>query len=143
MLPKDFNSDGFRFYKTLNEDVLLKPNAYNEWDIQMENGDYINVDGFDSLRNAICIAIMTRFGELQDNPIYNQFGCRVHELIKANKNSMVEYEIELYVTDVLKNMRRIESINWVQITEDANYSYNISFSVYSINDELVEGSVVI
>ena len=142
-LPIDRDSESYKFYKTLNEDVLLKPNEYNEWDIQMENGDYKNVDGFESLKNAICIAIMTRFGELQTSPIYNQSGCRVHELIKINKSSMVVYKIELFVTEVLAKMRRIQSINWVEITEDTNFSYNISFSVYSITDELIEGSVKI
>lgn len=140
----DTESDEFRFYKNLNEDVQIKPVSPtgSYWDIQFQNGDYVNVAGMESLKNAICIAIMTRFEEL-DIPLYNGFGCRVHELIKANKTSMVLYKLELFVTDVLENMRRIQAVNWVKITEPENYSYNISFSVYSINDELVEGSVKI
>ena len=88
MLPCDFDDDDYRFYKTLNEDILLKPNKWNEWDMQFHEGDVVNVTGHDSLHNAICIAIMTRYQELKHNPLYSDFGCRIHELIKANKSEM-------------------------------------------------------
>ena len=111
MLPCDFDDDDYRFYKTLNEDILLKPNKWNEWDMQFQEGDVVNVTGHDSLHNAICIAIMTRYQELKHNPLYSDFGCRIHELIKANKSEMVKYKIELFVQDVLRNMRRVRKIN--------------------------------
>lgn len=142
-LAVDFESDDFRFFKTLNEDVQLKPDEYNRWDLQFENKDYVNVTGKDSLHNAICIAIMTRYEELQKTPLYAGFGCRIHELIKANKSSMVSYKIELFVTEVLENMRRVQEINFVEVTDDENAKYKVTFSVTSINDDLVEGSVSI
>lgn len=142
-LAVDFESDDFRFFKTLNEDVQLKPDEYNRWDLQFENKDYVNVTGKDSLHNAICIAIMTRYEELQNTPLYAGFGCRIHELIKANKSSMVSYKIELFVTEVLENMRRVQEINFVEVTDDENAKYKVTFSVTSINDDLVEGSVSI
>ena len=112
-LPFDSSSDDYRLYKTLNEDVQLKPvsDTGEHWDIQMSNGDYVNVTGLESLRNAICIAIMTRFNELDFIPLYEGFGCRAHELIKANKSEMVRYKVELFVVDVLERMRRIQSVN--------------------------------
>ena len=64
MLTVDQDSDDFKFFKTLNEDVKLQSDEYNRWDIQFENQDYVNITGKDSLVNAICIAIMTRFNEL-------------------------------------------------------------------------------
>lgn len=137
----DYESDDYRFHKTLNEDVQLKADEYNQWDIQVVNGDYVNVTGEDSLKNAICIAIMTRLGEMFSNPLYNEFGCKIHELIKANKSAMVKYQVELFVVEVLEKMRRIKTVNWVEVTEPDNYEYNISFSVTSINDGLLEGSV--
>ena len=144
-LPINADSDGYRFYKTLNEDVQVKPVSptAQHWDIQMENGDYVNVDGLESLRNAICIAIMTRFNELDFVGLYDGFGCRVHELIKANKSEMVKYKIELFTTDVLENMRRIDSVNYVKVTEDDYNSYLIEFDVTSIYDKIVTGSVSI
>lgn len=144
-LPIDYESDGYRFYKTLHEDIQLKPNQWNEWDMQFENGDVINVTGHESLHNAICIAIMTRYQELQHNELYNNFGCRIHELIKANKSSMVLYKIELFVQDVLRSMRRVHKINWINITESYSepYTYKVEWSVNSISDGIVEGELEI
>lgn len=144
-LPVDFESDGYRFYKTLNEDVQVKPVSptAQHWDIKMENGDYVNVNGHDSLKNAICIAIMTRFNELDFVELYEGFGCRIHELVKANKSEMVQYKVELFIIDVLENMRRIDTVNSVKVTEDAYNSYLIEFNVTSISDKIVTGSVSI
>ena len=141
-LPVNLESDSFRFYKTLHEDVLIKPDKYNQWDIQFENGDWVNVTGQDSLHNAICIAIMTRFQEL-DMPLYKDFGCRIHELIKENVGTMHSYKMELFIEDVLKSMRRIHTINEITVedhVENEICKHRIHFSV-TISDELIEGSV--
>lgn len=145
-LPVDLESDNFRFYKTLHEDVLLKPDENNKWDVQFSNGDWINVSGHDSLHNAICIAIMTRYKELEEMPLYDGFGCRIHELIKGKVSNMSRYKMELFIEDVLKNMRRIHKINDITVEDNVDNEYfrhRISFSVTSISDELVEGSVEI
>lgn len=144
-LPINAESDGYRFYKTLNEDVQIKPVSptSKHWDIQMENGDYVNVDGLESLRNAICIAIMTRFNELDFMELYDGFGCRVHELVKKNKSEMVKYKIELFINEVLENMRRISIVNDVTVSESDIHSYLVEFNVTSISDETVTGSVTI
>lgn len=141
-LQINLDSDDFRFYKTLHEDVLLKPDEFNQWDVQFSNGDWVNVTGQDSLKNAICIAIMTRYQEL-DMPLYKDFGCRIHELIKGNTGNMHRYKMELFVEDVLKKMRRIHKINdiTVETVDSEIFKHRISFSVTSISDELVEGSV--
>ena len=142
-LPINTENEDYLFYKTLNEDVQLKPvsKTGNHWDIQMFNGDYVNVTGKDSLFNAIVIAIMTRFQELSDIPLYDEFGCRVHELIKANKSDMVEYEIELFITDVLDQMRRIKEINEIRISDNDDEHYKVYLNVTGINDEIANGSV--
>lgn len=142
-LAVNVESEDFKHYKTLNEDVKLKPNEFNRWDLEMKDGDYVNVTGMYSLHNAICIAIMTRYGELKNNPLYDEFGCRIHELIKANKSHMVAYKMELFVIEVLKKMRRILDVNWVEVTDAEDFKYQISFNVTSISDEIVEGSVMI
>lgn len=144
-LPLNAESDGYRFFKTLNEDVQVRPVSptSQHWDIQMDDGDYVNVNGLESLRNAICIAIMTRFDELDFMPLYDGFGCRAHELVKANKSEMVRYKIELFIVQVLENMRRIETVNSVTVTDDDSSSYLIEFNVTSISDEIVTGSVTI
>jgi len=144
-LPVNTESESYLFYKTLNEDVQIRPVSptSQHWDIQMSNGDYVNVDGIESLRNAICIAIMTRFNELDFIPLYEGFGCRVHELVKLNKSEMVRYKIELFTSEVLENMRRIQTVNSVTVSDDDSCSYLIEFNVTSISDEIVTGSVAI
>lgn len=144
MLPVDTLSDDYVFHRTLNEDVKIRPvsETSQHWDIQMENDDYVNVAGYESLKNAICIAIMTRFTEL-DIPLYDEFGCRVHELVKANKSEMIRYKIELFVVDVLETMRRVASVESVKVSDDKDYSYLIEFSVISISDAIINGSVSI
>ncbi|WP_305555262.1 DUF2634 domain-containing protein [Methanobrevibacter sp. V74] len=135
-------SDDFLFYKTLNEDVKLKSNKHSKYDIQMSNGDYVNVTGQESLKNAIIIAIMTRYNELNDIPIYDNFGCRVHELIKVRQTGMTRYKMELFITDVLENMRRIKEINNIEIN-DESHSYFVKYSVTSIDDELINDGVTL
>ena len=137
-LPIKEESIDYKLYKTLNEDVKLKSNNYGKFDIQFENGDYVNVTGNESLKNAIIIAIMTRYNELTN--LYTGFGCRVHELIKDNQNTMTKYKLELYVSEVLENMRRIKGVNSINITE-LDSKYLVEFIVTSINDEIVKGSV--
>lgn len=142
-LPVDYESEDYRFYKTLNEDAELSHKNKSEYyDVKIENGDYVNVTGKKSLSNAIVIAIMTRFNELHDIPLYENFGCRIHDLIKDNQSEMVEYEMGLFITDVLENMRRIQEINELEVTPNSE-GYKIYFKVTDINDEMVSGSVVV
>lgn len=145
MLPVDTESDDYKFRKTLNEDVKLVSDSYGSWDLDMDNGDYINVTGLDSLLNACIIAILTRFNELYPNPTYTDFGCHVHELIKANQTRLVLYQIETDITDVLLKMRRVNIVNFVNVSENKTDAgeYDVNFSITSINDEIVEGSVSI
>lgn len=140
-LKVDTESEDYRFYKTLNEDVKLIPNRYGKYDLAMENEDYVNVTGKESLYNAIVIAIMTRFNELADVPLYEDFGCRVHEVIKALKSDTVFYEVEVYITEVLENMRRIREINELIVTDSDTQKYHVYFNVTSINDEIVAGEM--
>lgn len=140
-LKVDTESEDYQFYKTLNEDVELIPNRYGKYDLNFENDDYVNVTGKKSLYNAIVIAIMTRFNELGDIPLYEEFGCRVHELLKDNKSDMVMYEIELYIRKVLENMRRILEVNEIKVTDNPRENYHVYFNVTSINDEIVAGEM--
>lgn len=140
-LKVDTESEDYRFNKTLNEDVQLISNNYGKYDLNFQNEDYVNVTGKNSLFNAIVIAIMTRFDELKDIPHYEGFGCRVHELIKSLKSDMVEYEMEVFIMDVLENMRRINEVNELTITDCGEQKYKVYFNVTSINDEMVSGEV--
>ena len=144
-LPLDTNSSSYLFYKTLNEDVKLVSNEYGEWDIDFKNGDWVNVSGFDSVVNACIIAIMTRFNEIGFMSLYEDFGCRVHEVIKESKGRDASYHIEVFVTEVLENIRRINKVNWVQVTDNPHgeeYSYQVDFNITCINDDDEEGEII-
>lgn len=140
-LPVDYESEDYNFYKTLNEDAELIPvgkGAY--YDINFKNGDYVNLTGKNSLGNAIVIAILTRFSELGYINLYEGFGCKVHDLIKSNQEELVEYDMELYITETLGNMRRIQEINELKLTKVPE-GYKVYFKITSINDEIITGSV--
>lgn len=137
MLPVNEDSIDYQFFKTLNEDIKLSPNQYGEWDMVFEEGDVVNVTGAESLANAIVILIMTRYGELKNNILYKgDFGCRVHEIPKDNITHLNQYKIEKYIEESVNRMRRVKTINYIQVTPHT-HGYNVILSVASINDENV------
>lgn len=140
MLSVDTSSYDYKNLKTLNEDAKLKSDFYGRWDLDMQDGDYINVTGNNSLLNACIIAIMTRFNELK-MPLYDGFGCRVHELIKENQTRMFVYKLEISINEVLEKMRRIKTVNEINITKTDRHEFTVGFSVTSINDEIIKGKV--
>ena len=141
MLPVNTDSIDYRFFKTLNEDIKLKPNEYGEWDMVFQEGDIVNVTGAESLANAIVILIMTRYGELKNNPLYkDDFGCRVHEIPKDNMTNLNQYKTEKYIEESVRRMRRVRTINYIQVTPHSE-GYNVALSVTSINDTLVNVSM--
>ena len=139
-IPINENDTGFKFFKTLNEDIKLVDNGYGEYDMEFSNGDIVNLTGVESLHNAIIIAILTRFRELNHNQLYDEFGCRVHEEVKANHGRMTKYRIEKHIEETLQKMRRIRSVNSITVTE-IEQGYKVHFNITSINDETVNGTV--
>jgi Uma2 family endonuclease len=139
-IPIDENDKGYQFMKTLNEDIKLVSNEYGEYDMEFINGDIVNLTGIQSLHNAIIIAILTRYKELKHNQLYDEFGCRIHELIKANQNNMTEFKMEKFIEDTLTSMRRIRKINWIKINQIPD-GYTVHFNITSITDETVNGTV--
>lgn len=123
------------FFSTLNEDIKLSPNEFGEWDIVFEDYDIVNVSGLESLANAITILIMTRYGELKRNLLYGEdFGCKIHSVVKDNITNLNNYKIEKYIDEAIKRMRRVKRINYIQVKPKEN-GYSIILSVTSISDE--------
>lgn len=137
VLPHNTTDINHRLYSTLNEDVKLTSDEYGRWDLDFQNGDIIYVDGLKSLENACIIAIMTRYNELKNNPLYVDFGCRVHELIKENQSSMTEYKIREFINDTLIKMRRIKTVHWVHLekSKENYYKYKVTFNITSIDNQ--------
>lgn len=123
------------FFSTLNEDIKLSPNQYGEWDMVFEDYDIVNATGLESLANAITILIMTRYGELKHNLLYkDDFGCKIHQIVKDNITNLNNYKIEKYIDETIKRMRRVKRINYIQVKPEQN-GYNVVLSVTSIDDE--------
>lgn len=123
------------FFSTLNEDIKLSPNEFGEWDMVFSDYDIINVSGLESLANAITILIMTRYGELKHNILYkDDFGCKIHSVVKDNITNLNNYKIEKYIDEAIKRMRRVKRINYINVKPEQN-GYNVVLSVTSIDDE--------
>lgn len=133
-LPETNEIDG-EFFSTLNEDIKLSPNEFGEWDMVFEDYDIVNATGLESLSNAIVILIMTRYGELKHNILYkDDFGCKIHSVVKDNITNLNNYKIEKYIDEAIKRMRRVKRINYIQVKPEQN-GYNVVLSVTSIDDE--------
>ena len=143
VLPHNTTDINHRLYSTLNEDVKLTSDEYGRWDLDFQNGDIVYVDGLKSLENACIIAIMTRYNELKNNPLYVDFGCRVHELIKENQSSMTEYKIREFINDTLIKMRRIKTVHWVHLekSKENYYKYKVTFNITSIDNQTLTTSL--
>lgn len=123
------------FFKTLNEDIKLAPNQYGEFDMVFSDYDIVNATGLESLANAITILIMTRYGELKHNILYkDDFGCKIHSVVKDNITNLNNYKIEKYIDEAIKRMRRVKRINYIQVKPEQN-GYNVVLSVTSIDDK--------
>ena len=127
--------EAFQSYKSMTNDIKLVPNEYGEWDIQFSTHDLVNVGGAEALHNAIVILLLTRYGELKHNPLYgDDFGCKIHSLVKDNQNSLNKYKVEKYIEESLRKMRRISRINYIRVT-DVNYGYDVQINVDGLNNE--------
>lgn len=123
------------FFSTLNEDIKLSPNEFGEWDMVFSDYDIVNATGLESLANAIVILIMTRYGELKHNILYkDDFGCKIHSVVKDNITNLNNYKIEKYVEEAIKRMRRVKRINYIDVKPKTK-GYNVVLSVTSIDDE--------
>ena len=144
-LPIDVDDTGYKFYKTLNEDIKLVSDEYGVYDICFEetvnDNDFVNLTGPESLLNGCIIAIMTRYQELNTNKTYNDFGCRVHELIKSNRNNLTQYKVELFITDTLEKIRRIKSVDEVNVMESDTHNYFVYFIITTHDDETIKGGL--
>ena len=135
MTLPEINEIDNEFFKTLDEDIKLSPNEFGEWDMVFSDYDIVNATGLESLANAITILIMTRYGELKHNILYkDDFGCKIHSVVKDNITNLNNYKIEKYIDESIKRMRRVKRINYITVTPKQN-GYSIILSVTSISDE--------
>lgn len=120
--------------KQLHKDMQLIGDQYGVYDIQFNTNtdDLEIVEDLESLKNAIIITVLTRFNEI---PVwlYDDYGCRVHELIKANMTSLTVHKIKSYITQSLNKMHRVKTVDDIQI-KSHDKKYYIELYVTSINN---------
>ncbi len=132
-------------YTNLGSDVLLEYKGDGVYDRKVVSGDFVKVSGVNALYTGICFKIMTIFGELKDNPSYNQFGNKSWFLMKDLLNVVNLNAIRDYTREALEGMRRIKSVDVLTVEEDTvcPYMVRVAFSVTAITDEDISGGVTL
>jgi lipid A disaccharide synthetase len=132
-------------YKTLHKDVKLLPNEYGKYDRVLVNGDFVLRDGLQSLHSAITFKIMLIWNELRNNPTYMKQGNKTWGVLKENKTDLTMFTAKEYTIQALEEIRRIKKVNTLNVIENPNdpFQYIISFSVTSIDDSEISGSVTV
>ena len=78
----------------LTKDIKLKSLENGEYDREFYINDFKTVQKLDSIKNSIIIALMTRLGELNHNPTYNNFGCGAWSYLKQNNTELAKITIQ-------------------------------------------------
>lgn len=123
-----------------NKDIDLNDTGYGYWDICVEDKEFVTLNGLKSLENGIIIAILTRFNELKQLPSYDNFGCKVHDLIKARKTRLNEFKIKTYIKESVEAMNRIKKVDDVTLTP-TRLGYKAKIYCTSINGNKVSVEV--
>lgn len=123
----------------LHKDVQLKPTSNGFFDIEFDYykperyNDFKIVNDIDSLKNAVILSILTMYDEV-DTPNYKGYGCRVRELLKSNFTLFEINTMRSYITRVIENIARIETLDSLEITKHDN-NFHVELEVTSITGE--------
>lgn len=133
-------------YLTLHRDIGLEQKSNGLWDISWSGNDYVNAQGLDSIYNACVFSLLTGYNEIgrMGVGLYDGFGNKSYSLLKANKDNLTLHKLRSYFTECLNNIRRVDDVLDLTITEDNNgslYTYKVFFKVLTITNEIIEGMV--
>jgi len=147
-------------YKTLHHDIGLVRRNNGSWDLwfgqdEVSNeyknynyldiieGDIVSATELHSLQVGIIIACLTSWNYLNrtGNPIYTEFGNESYSLLKRNKGVNTKYKIKQFFIDCLERMRRIYSVESLNVYDVENnpYIYLVKFRVLSVTNTIVDG----
>lgn len=152
-----------RRYKTLGRDIKIyrrdqhqKSHLYHNdknnttddgldgrWDRAIDKGDFIQVKGDEAVYNAITLSVLTAYKELENKGLktYTDYGNQSYELLKENKNKLTLFKLESYFTKAINRIRRVREVVKLNIKEYTQYSFDINFTVYTIEDTIVSGNI--
>lgn len=147
-------------YKTLHHDIGLIKRSNGLWDLwfgqdeiskeykdnaylDIVEGDLVNATELHSLQVGIIISCLTSWNYLNrtGNPIYTDFGNKSYSLLKKNKGVNTQYKIKHYFIECLERMRRVYSVEYLNVVEIKNnpYIYKVIFKVLSVTNTIVDG----
>jgi len=130
-------------FRTLNKDIGLKKMDNGQWDLWFDNGDLVSATEFHSLQVGIIIACLTSWNYMNryGNPTYEVFGNESYSLLKRNKREDVRFKIRAYFEECLLRMRRVNSVEDLQVHEVKNnpYKYYVTFKVRAMANYLIDG----
>ena len=130
-------------FRTLHHDIGLKKMDNGQWDLWFDRGDLVNATEFHSLQVGIIIACLTSWNYMNryGNPTYAVFGNESYSLIKQNKGEDVRFKIRNYFEDCLLRMRRVQSVENLEVLEVKSnpYMYLVRFTVRAMSNYLVNG----
>lgn len=147
-------------YRTLHNDIGLVQRSNGLWDLwfgqdslsenykdetflNIIDGDIVSATEIHSLQVGIIISCLTSWNYLNrtGNPVYPVFGNESYSLLKKNKGSNTQYKIKHFFIDCLNRMRRIYSVEYLDVSEVENnpYLYKVKFKVISITNTIVDG----
>lgn len=157
---EDIPSSYIEDYKTLHHDIGLVRRSNGLWDLwfgqddvsksykdnpylDIVEGDIVSATEIHSLQVGIIISCLTSWNYLNrtGNPLYTEFGNEAYSLIKKNKGINTEYKIKQFFIDCLNRMRRIYSVESLDVYNVTNnpYMYKVVFKVLSVTNTLVDG----
>lgn len=146
-------------YSTLGRDIgiyrrdkgninHLYHNLHNDsldgrWDRLCDKGDFIQVKGDKAVYNAITLSILTAFNELSNKGLstFKDFGNKSYELLKENKNRLTLFKLESYFINCIESIRRVDSVIEFNISEFDVYSFDVNFTVLTIENTIVSGGL--
>lgn len=155
-IPSHYTED----YKTLHHDIGLFRRGNGTWDLwfgqdnvsdnfkdddylSIVEGDIVSATEIHSLQVGIIISCLTSWNYLNrtENPLYTEFGNEAYSLLKRNKGKNTRFKIEQFFIDCLNRMRRIYSIESLDVydVEGNPYMYKVVFKVLSVTNTLVDG----
>jgi hypothetical protein len=123
-------------YKKLNKDFQLEDKGFGQYDRVVKNGDFVKVDGPDALVNGIIIKLGVQYGEMRDNPTYQNWGNKCHQLIKEPDTQLNKMQKNDLTKEALMEMFRIKSVNQINVTTTNNArNLETQTTVTSIDDQ--------
>ena len=122
-------------YKFLDKDLEFEYKDYGKWDRKIEGGDFVRVEGADSLITSVRFTLLTAYKELNTSPLFNNTGNKAVGLLKTLNNNIALVNMKAYFIEALDKNAKIKTVNNVTVTKTGANSVDVYINVTGMNDE--------